>query len=144
MTFGCIKIVNIKKKKTFFLIFTILNLIFLSILILNPFYLKNQYINSKKLPLLRKNYANYKAKFSDNDGFIFENQEKIIYNKLMQKSIHKCSASIEKVRKQVSHQNIIDKLTKVMNNQKKTISSKKVTGDVKKNNDVFSLLKNLY
>ena len=141
MKFDWAKIINIKRKKTFFLIFIILNLIFFSILILNSYYFKNQSIDFQNLPLLRKNYTNYKAKFAENDGLIFENQEKIIYNNLMQKNSHKNNSSTEKVRKQISHQDIMDKLTKVQNNQEEPKASKKVTSNTKKNNDVFSLLK---
>jgi hypothetical protein len=141
MKFNLVNAVNLKRKKIFLLIFITLNAVFFSVIIFNSYCFKYRSINFIQLPLLKKKHTEYKVKFAENDGIIFENQDKTVYNNLIQNNGQKDDQAKEKIRKQISHKDIMDKLRKVKNNNKDKDDPKKEKCNSQKNDDVFSLMK---
>lgn len=139
MNFSLFKYIRTKKANILIILF-IINIIFFGIIILRSYFFQHQAIDFHKLPIITKNYKNYKEKFAENDGLVFENQEKIIYNNLMQKSTHKNDSQTEKIRKQIPAHEILKKLTKFQNNNVEATESNQEV-EKKHNADVFSFIK---
>ena len=83
--------------------------IFTLILYKSYYYIFNP-INLVDIPLIKNNNICFKKKFNQNDGFIFSNQDKAIYNSMQQDNqvLNTKEGKFEKIIQDFSHKQIFD------------------------------------
>ena len=78
-------------------------------------------VDVKNIPVVQNTHQCVKKKFTGNDGLIFSNQDKIVYNEMILKDKNKNKQSIEKKSEEVSqdfsHQQIFDIVKDIKNSQ---------------------------
>ncbi|WP_236870022.1 hypothetical protein [Candidatus Bandiella numerosa] len=79
-------------------------------IIYKAYYYSRNPIDIEHIPLIKKDDRCIKRKFEQNDGLIFSNQDKLIYNSIKQKNekIYDSHSKSENITQDFSHKQIFD------------------------------------
>tara|TARA_B110000503_G_scaffold135994_2_gene217586 strand:+ start:393 stop:773 length:381 start_codon:yes stop_codon:yes gene_type:complete len=124
---------NTARNKVLFALFTTCSIGIFTLLMWGAHNLRKKSTDIQSLTLIRKGYTHLKIKFLENDGLVFENQDKNIYNELIRSNK---AISVRKVRHQLSPEEIMSKLFVI----KSANNPRKISNVNKKEKSVFSVL----
>ncbi len=98
------------KQFIFKALFIIISIAIFFLVIYKAYYYSRNPIDIEHIPLIKKNDRCIKRKFEQNDGLIFSNQDKLIYNSIKQKNekIYDSHSKSENITQDFSHKQIFD------------------------------------
>jgi len=98
------------KKFVFRALFVVVSMIIFCLIIYKAYNYAHNPVDIEHIPLIKKDNKCVKRKFEENDGLIFSNQDKIVYNSIEQsdKKVNHSNSKSESVIQDFSHKQIFD------------------------------------
>ena len=122
------------------LAFILINIGFFIFIIYKAYKYALDPVDLQNIPLIKYTNKPVKKKFNKNDGLIFLNQDKVIYNTIMKNSKSEKGKETEKILQDFSHQQIFDIVQDIKNvkNTPRQMGQKSKKVDVKNNKKKIS------